>query len=114
MELIPKFFMTATTTPAVGVATEFAPNRRPGTVDRAGRRERTAEMTVPAPLRVSMPLAFRFRFGNRQEGPHVAKSLDSFNCRRTLTVGGAEYVYYSLVEAEKNGLTGHRPAALSR
>jgi aconitate hydratase len=36
----------------------------------------------------------------------VAKSLDSFNCRRTLKVGDAEYTYYSLVEAEKNGLTG--------
>jgi len=39
-------------------------------------------------------------------GSHVAKSLDSFNCRRTLRAGGAEYVYYSLIEAEKNGLTG--------
>nr|WP_290128951.1 aconitate hydratase AcnA [Hoeflea alexandrii] len=36
----------------------------------------------------------------------VAKSLDSFNCRSTLKVGDTEYVYYSLVEAEKNGLTG--------
>jgi aconitate hydratase len=36
----------------------------------------------------------------------VSKSLDSFNCRRTLTAGGAEYVYYDLIEAEKNGLTG--------
>jgi aconitate hydratase len=36
----------------------------------------------------------------------VAKSLDSFNCRRTLKVGDAEYIYCSLVEAEKNGLTG--------
>ncbi|OJU52772.1 MAG: aconitate hydratase 1 [Mesorhizobium sp. 61-13] len=36
----------------------------------------------------------------------MSKSLDSFNCRRTLTAGGAEYVYYDLVEAEKNGLTG--------
>jgi aconitate hydratase len=36
----------------------------------------------------------------------VPKSLDSFNCRRTLHVGGAEYVYFSLIEAEKNGLTG--------
>ncbi|WP_353937377.1 aconitate hydratase AcnA [Mesorhizobium liriopis] len=32
--------------------------------------------------------------------------MDSFNCRRTLSVGDAEYTYYSLVEAEKNGLTG--------
>ena len=36
----------------------------------------------------------------------MSKSLDSFNCRRTLKVGDAEYVYYNLVEAEKNGLTG--------
>jgi hypothetical protein len=36
----------------------------------------------------------------------VAKSLDSFKCRSTLNVGGTEYVYYSLAEAEKNGLTG--------
>ena len=36
----------------------------------------------------------------------MAKSLDSFNCRRTLKAGDAEYVYYSLIEAEKNGLTG--------
>ena len=36
----------------------------------------------------------------------MSKSLDSFNCRRTLKAGDAEYVYYSLIEAEKNGLTG--------
>jgi aconitate hydratase len=39
-------------------------------------------------------------------GSSVAKSLDSFNCRRTLSVEKTEYVYYSLIEAEKNGLTG--------
>src|SRR5690606_18536594 len=32
--------------------------------------------------------------------------IDSFKCRRTLNVGGKEYVYYSLTEAEKNGLDG--------
>ena len=36
----------------------------------------------------------------------MAKSLDSFNCRSTLKVDDTEYVYYSLTEAEKNGLTG--------
>ena len=36
----------------------------------------------------------------------TAISLDSYNCRRTLTVDGSSYVYYSLPEAEKNGLTG--------
>ena len=39
-------------------------------------------------------------------GSHVSRSLDSFNCRRTLKVGSAEYIYYNLIEAEKNGLTG--------
>lgn len=33
-------------------------------------------------------------------------SLDSFKCRRTLTTGGKTYVYYSLPEAEANGLAG--------
>ena len=33
-------------------------------------------------------------------------SLDSFKCRKTLTVGDATYVYYSLPDAEKNGLPG--------
>ena len=36
----------------------------------------------------------------------IAKSLDSFNCRRTLSAGGADYVYFDLAEAEKNGLSG--------
>src|SRR5688572_16983031 len=39
-------------------------------------------------------------------GSHVSRSLDSFNCRRTLRVGSTEYIYYNLIEAEKNGLTG--------
>ncbi|WP_455466179.1 aconitate hydratase AcnA [Bartonella sp. B39] len=32
--------------------------------------------------------------------------IDSFNCCRTLNVGGRQYNYYSLIEAEKNGLQG--------
>ncbi|EJF85051.1 aconitate hydratase AcnA [Candidatus Bartonella washoeensis] len=32
--------------------------------------------------------------------------MDSFNCRRILDVGGKEYTYYSLIEAEQNGLAG--------
>lgn len=32
--------------------------------------------------------------------------IDSFKCRKTMTVSGKEYVYYSLAEAEKNGLEG--------
>ena len=37
---------------------------------------------------------------------HTIISLDSFNCRRTLNVEGKAYEYFSLPEAEKNGLTG--------
>ncbi|OWK18654.1 hypothetical protein AJ88_00315 [Mesorhizobium amorphae CCBAU 01583] len=48
---------------------------------------------------------FPFRLTDK-DGSHVSKSLDSFNCRRTLTAGGADYVYFDLIEAEKNGLTG--------
>jgi len=33
-------------------------------------------------------------------------SLDSFKSRKTLTVGGKPYVYFSLTAAEKNGLKG--------
>ena len=36
----------------------------------------------------------------------MTPSLDTFKSRRTLTVGGAEYDYFSLPEAEKNGLAG--------
>ena len=36
----------------------------------------------------------------------VTTSLDSFNCRKTLKVGDADYTYFSLTEAEKNGLDG--------
>ncbi|MDN2565644.1 aconitate hydratase AcnA [Aquibium sp. A9E412] len=39
-------------------------------------------------------------------GSLVTKSLDSFNCRRSLKVGDREYVYFDLKEAEKNGLDG--------
>ncbi|MGV7213727.1 aconitate hydratase AcnA [Bradyrhizobium sp. UFLA05-112] len=33
-------------------------------------------------------------------------SLDSFKCRMTLVVGGQAYTYFSLPDAEKNGLAG--------
>ena len=33
-------------------------------------------------------------------------SLDSFKCRKMLNVAGKDYVYFDLIEAEKNGLTG--------
>jgi aconitate hydratase len=33
-------------------------------------------------------------------------SLDSFKSRKTLSAGGKTYTYYSLIEAEKNGLSG--------
>ena len=37
---------------------------------------------------------------------HESHSHDSFNCRRTLEAGGKIYDYFSLPEAEKNGLDG--------
>ena len=33
-------------------------------------------------------------------------SLDSFKCRKTMTVAGKTYIYFSIPDAEKNGLTG--------
>ena len=36
----------------------------------------------------------------------TSQSLDSFKCRRTLSVGDTSYEYFSLIEAEKNGLSG--------
>ncbi|MEG8098798.1 aconitate hydratase AcnA [Candidatus Liberibacter brunswickensis] len=36
----------------------------------------------------------------------MSQSLNSFNCRSTLSVGGIDYVYYSLPKAEANGLQG--------
>jgi aconitate hydratase len=42
------------------------------------------------------------------------KTLDSFRCQRTLNVDGRLYTYFSLPEAEKNGLAGisHLPFSL--
>ena len=34
----------------------------------------------------------------------MTQSLDSFKCRKTLKVGAKSYVYFSLPQAEKNGL----------
>ncbi len=36
----------------------------------------------------------------------MTQSLDSFKCRKTLSVGGKDYTYFSLKEAEDNGLEG--------
>ena len=36
----------------------------------------------------------------------MTPSLDSFKSRKSLNVDGKEYIYFSLVEAEKNGLDG--------
>ncbi len=36
----------------------------------------------------------------------IHQSLDSFNCRRTLEVNGKSYEYFSLPDAEANGLAG--------
>jgi hypothetical protein len=44
--------------------------------------------------------------GLRPDSSARRDSLDSFKCRKTLTVGTKKYVYYSLKAAEKNGLAG--------
>ena len=36
----------------------------------------------------------------------MTQSLDSFKCKKTLTAGGKTYTYFSIPEAEKNGLDG--------
>ncbi len=36
----------------------------------------------------------------------MTQSLDSFKCKKTLTAGGKTYTYFSIPEAEKNGLEG--------
>ena len=36
----------------------------------------------------------------------INTSLDSYKCRKTLSVGGKSYIYYSLPDAEANGLKG--------
>jgi aconitate hydratase len=65
-------------------------------------------MAVPA-----SHIAHKMRSGVRTSlwrsngtGYPVSKSLDSFNCRSTLSVNGIDYVYYSLPKAEANGLAG--------
>src|SRR6185312_7485718 len=94
--------------PAVGVVLELAPSqltcrlKRPerSGADSGNGRTRTFARDLHA-------TGVRSRSGRTTRmGSQMSKSLDSFNCRRTLKAGGAEYVYYSLPEAEKNGLTG--------
>ena len=36
----------------------------------------------------------------------MTKSLDTFNCRKTMDVAGTTYTYFDLKEAEENGLVG--------
>src|SRR5271166_1085458 len=43
---------------------------------------------------------------NASPGSARMASLDSFKCRKTLTVGAKTYEIYSLKAAEKNGLAG--------
>jgi aconitate hydratase len=53
--------------------------------------------------RVRAPKAYRH---HSEEDCAVMASLDSFKSRKTLDVGGKQYVYYSLKDAEANGLAG--------
>jgi aconitate hydratase len=45
------------------------------------------------------------RNSSKKGGAQVTQ-IDSFKSKSTLTVGGKTYTYYSIVEAEKNGLAG--------
>ncbi len=65
-------------------------------------------MAVPASHQASFRRrAFACQFSCTDEtGSAVSKSIDSFNCRSTLSVNGKDYVYYSLPKAEANGLAG--------
>src|SRR5690606_21516989 len=85
----------------------------PGTIDPAGYNTRRClpgvfsagiVMRQPEPtLRRAAPA-----YAPSWEGPIAvtSQSLDSFKSRRTLTVGKHSYEYFSLPEAEKNGLAG--------
>ncbi len=42
----------------------------------------------------------------KSSAPQSPASLDSFKCRKSITAGGKTYTYFSLPDAEKNGLTG--------
>ena len=78
----------------------------------------SAKARVPRPRQqvprdVLDPPALRRRspsstfFGGLTLSAQKSLSNDSFNCRKTLNVDGKSYVYYSLPDAEANGLTGH-------
>jgi aconitate hydratase len=54
----------------------------------------------PAPSPLEIPAS------KQQEGRSTVTSIDSFKSKSTLTVGGKTYTYYSIAEAEKNGLAG--------
>ena len=114
LELFQEILYTQTVVPAVGTTIEIcaepAHEPRPAVgsqgTDSGNDRTRTfARVSMP---QGSVPASAE----QTRMGSHVSKSLDSFKCRTTLTVGGADYVYFNLIEAEKNGLTGISQAAL--
>lgn len=93
----------AANTPAVGV--NFIKRR---TWNELPRTDSGNDRTR-IPLRASQVLGRSYVSFWRSDGTGyhpVSKSLDSFNCRSTLTVNGVDYVYYSLPKAEANGLAG--------
>jgi aconitate hydratase len=53
-----------------------------------------------------MRLCGRLVKREQQAAEVTETSLDSFKSKSTLTVGGKTYTYFSLIEAEKNGLPG--------
>ena len=77
-----------------------------------GGSRRDRRSSSPDPARQAATVRFvarRIRAPARMDQgalPVTTPSLDSFKCRRTLDVAGKTYTYFSLPEAEKNGLAG--------
>jgi aconitate hydratase len=71
---------------------------------RAFPRSGPSHRLVPDLRRVAEPPEWKPLFA-RGNGRKMTM-LDSFNCRKTLKVGAKSYHYYSLKDAEKNGLAG--------
>ncbi len=73
------------------------------------RRERD-EVTYRTFVAVALILEIIYkpnsRFSPQHSGTFKMPSLDSFKCRKKLTVGSKTYHYFSLKAAEKNGLEG--------
>ena len=100
--------ITTATTPATGVATiqRRSQGPRPAPAGTGADKRKWSHPHLRALFRSAQG---RSPFGLilvEKERSQLSHAPDSFNSRRTLSVGGKDYVYYDLKEAEKNGLQG--------